>query len=356
MGAVKLAYVDAFKVRGVWRHYFRRSRKHKRIPLPGRPGDAEFMRAYELALSESEPSKPSPAGTLVAGSFDALAAAYSGSAGFLILSPNTRATYRGIIDRFLASTARNGRRHGELRIAGMKSRNVRDIIDDKFKSSGPWAANNLLKVLRPLLAFAVQHDWCAKNPTEGIKPLKAHTEGFRPWSEEDIEQFEQHHASGTRARLALALLLYTAQRRGDVVRMGRQHIGKNAKGEPIMRVRQNKTKAALVLPMHSKLRAEIAAHTASNNLTFLLNKWNKPFSAAGFGNWFREVCDEAGLRGLSAHGLRKAAARRLAEAGCSPHHIMAMTGHKSLAEVARYTWSVDQERMANEAMDRIEQE
>lgn len=354
MGTVKLAYFESFQVRGVWRYYFRRSRKHKRIPLPGRPGDAEFMRAYERALSESEPSKSPRAGTLIAGSFDALAAAYYGSAGFLILSSNTRTTYRGIIERFLASKAANGRRHGELRIDGMKGRNVRSIINDKFKSSGPWAANNLLKVLRQLLAFAVDHDWCPDNPTKGVKPIKAHTDGFTSWSEENIEQFEQHHASGTRARLALALLLYTSQRRGDVVRMGRQHVGKGATGKPTIRVRQNKTKAMLVLPMHSKLRAEIAAHATKNNLTFLLNKWDKPFSAAGFGNWFREVCDEAGLHGLSAHGLRKAAARRLAEAGCSPHQIMAMTGHKSLAEVARYTFSVDQERMAHEAMDRIE--
>jgi integrase len=356
MGTVKLAYVDAFLVRGVWRYYFRRSRKHKRIPLPGRPGDAEFMRAYERALSESGPSKPSHAGTLVAGSFDALAAAYYGSAGFLILSPNTRTTYRGIIERFLASTAKNGRRHGELRIAGMKSRNVRDIIDDKFKSSGPWAANNLLKVLRQLLEFAVAHDWCADNPTKGIKPIKAHTDGFRSWSEENIEQFENYHASGTRARLALALLLYTSQRRSDIVRMGRQHVGKGAKGKPTIRVRQDKTKETLAIPMHHKLRAEIAAHSAINNLTFLLTSRGKPFSAASFGNWFREVCDEAGLQGLSAHGLRKAAARRMAEAGCTPHQIMSVTGHKSLAEVARYTFSANQERMANEAMDRIEPE
>lgn len=355
MATVKLAYVDRFRdAHGIWRYYFRRSRGSKRIPLPGHPGESEFMRAYELACAEYGQRISSRSPAIIAGSFDALAAAYYGSAGFLILSPNTRTTYRGIIDRFLSAEAKDGRRYGALRVAGMQSRNVRIIIDDKFKSSGPWAANNLLKVLRGMLTFAVDRGWCEDNPTKNIKPLKAHTDGFAAWSEEHIAQFENYHASGTRARLALALLLYTAQRRGDVVEMGRQHVGKGAKGKPTIRVRQNKTKAKLAIPMHHKLCAEIAAHGAADNLTFLLNRWGRPFTAAGFGNWFREMCDEAGLRGLSAHGLRKAAARRLADAGCSPHQIMAITGHKTLAEVARYTWSVDQERMANEAMDRIE--
>jgi integrase len=60
-----------------------------------------------------------------------------------------------------------------------------------------------------------------------------------------------------------------------------------------------------------------------------------------------------GLSGCSAHGLRKAAARRLAEAGCSTHEIAAITGHASLKEVARYTEAADRKRLAKSAMAKI---
>lgn len=83
----------------------------------------------------------------------------------------------------------------------------------------------------------------------------------------------------------------------------------------------------IVVPLHLRLAAEIDASAATDNLTFLLTKWGRPFSAPGFGNWFRDVCDGAELTGLSAYGLRKAAARRLAEAGCTPHQIQSITGH-----------------------------
>jgi integrase len=145
----------------------------------------------------------------------------------------------------------------------------------------------------------------------------------------------------------LALLLYTGQRRGDVVLMGRQHVT----GDSI-RVVQGKTGARLLIPTHAKLREAIDA-TPKDNLTFLMTEYGKPFSAPGFGNAFREWCDAAGLYGLSAHGLRKAAARRLAEAGCTASQIAAVTGHKTLSEVARYTAAADQVRLARDALDRI---
>jgi hypothetical protein len=73
--------------------------------------------------------------------------------------------------------------------------------------------------------------------------------------------------------------------------------------------------------------------------------------SAGFGNWFRDQCNEAGLpKHCSAHGLRKAACRRLAEAGCTAHQIAAISGHASLREVERYTKAVDQARLAKDAI------
>jgi integrase len=141
------------------------------------------------------------------------------------------------------------------------------------------------------------------------------------------------------------LLLYTGQRRSDVVKMGRQHI----RGGKIA-VRQQKTDEPLLIPMHPKLYAAIEA-TPAEHLTFLTTVQGRPFTPAGFTNWFRDMCNEAGLpNGLSAHGLRKAMCRRLAEAGCSEKLIAAISGHRTLQH---YTKAADQERMAVAAINKL---
>ena len=211
------------------------------------------------------------------------------------------------------------------------------------------AARNLLKAMRGLLAFAVAEGFRTDDPSEGIKLPAVKTDGIATWTEAQIEQFEAAHAVGTRARLALALLLYSAQRRSDVVRMGRQHVR-----DGVLHVRQDKTGAVLDIPIHPRLAAVIAG-SRTGDLTFLVTDAGRPFTAAEFGNWFREQCDAAGLpKKCSAHGLRKAACRRLAEAGCTVHQIAAISGHKSLSEVQRYTQAADQARLAREAMRTVQ--
>ena len=114
-------------------------------------------------------------------------------------------------------------------------------------------------------------------------------------------------------------------------------------------VRQEKTGASLLIPIAPEL-AEALALVPRTNMTFLLTERGAPFTAAGFGNWIRDRCDEAGLPQCSAHGLRKLAATRLANAGCSEREIMAITGHKSVSEVSRYVKAADQDRLAGQAM------
>jgi integrase len=110
--------------------------------------------------------------------------------------------------------------------------------------------------------------------------------------------------------------------------------------------------AHLEIPMHPKLR-EIIDATPSGHLTFLVTAYGKPYTAPGFGNWFRELCDEAGCPDVSAHGLRKAAARRLAEMNCTVHEIAAITGHATIAEVQRYTKAAERKRLARSAMKKL---
>jgi integrase len=98
---------------------------------------------------------------------------------------------------------------------------------------------------------------------------------------------------------------------------------------------------------------EALKSTARTNMTFLVTEFGKPFVAGGFGNWIRRKCDEAGLPQCSAHGLRKLAATRLADVGCSVPEIMAITGHKSLSQIATYIKERDQARLAQQAMAKL---
>jgi integrase len=200
------------------------------------------------------------------------------------------------------------------------------------------------------MKFAVELGLCKVDPTQGIERIKAKAGRIHTWTEVEIAQFEAHHPVGSRPRLAMALLLYSGQRRSDVVRMGPQHIRNG-----LLFVRQQKTgmeksDEVLEIPVHPQL-ARIIAASESGNLAFLVTNSGAPFSVAGFGNLFRDWCDKAGLpAACSAHGLRKAACRRLAEAGCSAPQIAAINGHKTLAEVQRYVEAANKAKLAQAAM------
>ena len=326
------AYVDRH---GRGRYYFRRA-GYKKVALPGLPFSTEFMDAYEAA-KDGAPRMEVGAKRSKPGSVAAAVACYLSYVPFTRLAAETRRTRKNILERFREQ-------HGEKRSAMLRPEHVQRMVDAKAET--PQAANNLLKTLRPFMAFCLKQRLITQDPTRGVKGAKIKTDGYRTWSEADIEAFVSRYPIGSRPRLALALLLYTAQRRGDVVTFGRQHIRGG-----VLHLRQSKTGKPLAIPVHANLQAVLDA-TASDHLTFLTTAYGKPFSPAGFTNWFRGCCVEANLpRGLSAHGLRKAACRRLAEAGCSANLIASVSGHKSLREVQRYTEAADQARMARDHED-----
>ena len=290
MTRIRLQFVHAFHDRhGKLRHYFRRP-GFKQTPLVGPPGSAEFMEAYQAALAG-------------------------------LTTP-----------------------HQEVGVSRTRREDAHRLLG-KMK---PGGARNWLKTLRGLLVFAVAEGFRADDPTHGIKLQPLKSAGIPAWTEEEIAQFEAHYPIGTKARLAFALLLDTAQRTGDVVRMGRQHVQSGA-----IHIRQNKTGETLAIPIYPSLQAVLdATPCALHNMTFLMTARGKPFTAAGFGDWFRDRCNKAGLpKRCTAHGLRKAAARRLAEEGATTHQIASMTGHRSLSEVQRYTSAANQAKLAREAVE-----
>jgi integrase len=146
----------------------------------------------------------------------------------------------------------------------------------------------------------------------------------------------------------MALMLYTGQRKSDAVKMGWQHVKANR-----IAVVQKKTGSMVDIPIHPELK-RVLEGTPRGNLTFLMTEHGRPFTANGFGNWMRDRCDEAGLPQCTSHGLRKAMAKRLAEAGCSVNEIMAITGHATEGEVIRYTKEARKTLLADNAMTALQ--
>lgn len=275
---------------------------------------------------------------LVPGSVHALSVAYYSSADFQRLKPRTQRTYKGILDRYRD-------KYGDYPVDQLEPRHIRAQMDRM--ADKPAAANNMLKVLRAVMRYAFERGMVRSDPTAGVKMLRYQVEGFHTWTEAEIGAFEACWPVGTKERLALDLLLYTAQRSGDVRVMTLPQV----QGGRVL-VRQEKTGQMVDIPLHSRLEASLALRQGGH-VVLLTNRSGKPFTEKGFGNWIKKAAVKAGLPHCSAHGLRKAAARRLAEAGCTVHEIMSITGHQSLKEVERYTREAARRGLADTAITRI---
>ncbi len=122
-----------------------------------------------------------------------------------------------------------------------------------------------------------------------------------------------------------------------------------------IRVVQQKTGAVLWVPLHSDLIATLQGG-AQGRMYLIKTRDNKPRAVKGFYNWFKAACRKAGVdQKLSPHGLRKTAATRLSDVGCSAAEICAITGHKSIAEMEKYIRDRDQMHLADSAITRLEQ-
>jgi integrase len=199
----------------------------------------------------------------------------------------------------------------------------------------PGAANDVLKKLKLLLHFAIDNGWRKDDPTLRVKGF---AEGeFHTWTDEEIARFEACWSVGSRERTAFALLLFTGQRASDVKAMDWADTV-----DGTIHVIQGKTGERLWIPMHPELQAALNVWGRSSP-NILTSSFGQPFTDKGFSNFMADKIEAAGLpERCVTHGLRKAAARRLAEAGCSASEIASITGHRTLKEVERYTKAAEQ--------------
>jgi integrase len=324
------AYLDRH---GKARHYFRQPGR-KAVPLLGLPGSDEFMAAYGQALADT-PRVEIAARQTRAGSINAMIVGYVGSAAFASLAPASQKTYRRIFE---------GMRHayGDMSVATLARKHVIKMLD--AKKDTPSEARNFLRCLRLITQYALNIGIREDDPTAGLRVKLPKGDGYHTWTEDEIAAFQAAYAVGSKPRLALELLLGTALRCADVIKLGRGHVRNGT-----ISVTAQKTKTALAIPITTELAEAINAAAPSEHVTFLINERGGGFSAKRFGQWFTEQCARVGLKG-SPHGLRKAACRRLAEAGCTAPEIAAISGHASLNEVARYIAKADRAKLARNAM------
>ncbi len=339
MTAVKLPHLNRMRDRhGKVRFYFRRD--GKRTPLPGAPGSPEFMVAYQAALGAKPP--PVAAGRDAAGTFSALIASWYGTAKFKQHAEGTRRTYRYDAERFRA-------KHGQKRVADLQPRHVETWMDAMAET--PAAANKLRQFLRQLMKHAVKTKLitAAENPMRDVERLKSNNpDGFPQWGAEHIARFRAHWSVGSKPRLALELLLCTAARRSDAVRLRPQDIEGGC-----IKFTAKKTGEPVGIPISAELREAWDAMPVRPLRVFLATEYGKPFTGGGFYNWFTARAREAEIpKGLGVHGLRKSAACHLAEQGFSVPEIAALGGWKSLALVQHYTRGVDRARMLRNALAR----
>lgn len=321
---------------GKTRIYFRRG-NGPRVALPGPPGSPEFEAAYADALAGNIAARrgrraPDPPGTI-----GALCVSNYASPEFRDLRETSKAGYRSRIEIIRIA-------HAHRTLSGMTREGIVTKILQPFVDR-PGQRLAILKILRVLIRHAIEIGWLKHDPSLGIKRPKIGE--IRSWTEEEIAQFELRWPIGTRERLAFALMLYTGQRRSDVHRM--------SWGTPAaMTLTQQKTGARLTIPIHADLCA-ILATAPRDHVTILNTAFGKPFTVDGFSTFMREAIKAAGLPlECQPHGLRKAAGRRLAEAGCTSRQIMAILGHKTLSEAERYTRAADQVELAQAAILKLE--
>jgi integrase len=352
---IDLPYLSRNKDRhGNVRLYARRNGGYVRIRE--KPGTPEFLAAYAAALERLGAPKDTPGPNareqFPKGTLGWLGTQYFASEEFKALDAQSQKTRRGVIEECFEEPHKDDdpERIGNCPLVHLAARHIKRLRDLKMIAGLKGAANNRRKYLSAMFGWAVEQDppLLKSNPARDVRRVRYATSGFHTWTPDEVQQFEERHPVGTKARLALALLLYTGARRGDMVKLGKQHVR-----EGWLRFVPNKT-------LYKRDRtsekpwlpclAEIVAASPCGDLTYLVTEYGKPFTAKGFGNWFRDRCNEAGLPQCTAHGLRKAGATLAAENGATTNQLMAIFDWDTPAQAKVYTEAADRKRMAGEAM------
>lgn len=298
-------------------------------------GSAEFRAEYEALLAGSAVARSaSQAGTVAW-----LIEQYLGSLKFRNLSDSRRRSIRSELD-WLRGQA------GDLPFARLGVKHIEALM---AKKAGPVAANTVKKNLSMLFNFAARKlEYKGPNPARSAEKMTTNPLGYHTWTSAEIDRFLVRHGPGTKARLVLLLSLNTGMSRTDLSRLGWQHV-KDGR----IAYRRAKTSVAADLPILPALAEELAR--VPRDRAFLITQDNKPegYKPETLGNWFRDRCDEAGVPG-SLHGLRKAGATMLANAGASDWEVAAYLAHTDTKQASTYTKTANRAKLTDSGFAKAE--
>lgn len=343
-----------FDRHGNERIYARRDGRKTRLRGPMFSGEfwADYRAWVEGELKPATGPRVKPAAE---GTFRWLCESYYVSPRFLADAPRTRYVKRLRLDEICARAATRGEAtFGDMPFAQIEARHIDKLLEDKIRAGHPHGAGNDLKALKALFRWAYdapQVPYRSNPCAEVAIPRGADTGGHHSWTPDERDQFRKAHPIGTKARLALELMLLTGVRRSDLHKIGRPHIRSTPDGEVIsfvMTKGSHRRRKTLTLPILPALRTVLdASKDILGELTFLTTQWNKPYTVNGIGNWFKRQCEAAGLPDeCTAHGVRKLAAATMAENGATALQLMAVFGWTKIEQAEVYTRAVDQVLMA----------
>lgn len=330
-------------------------RRHgKRIRIREKEGTEAFAKAYAAAL-EVLGDRAAAATTAfnghAKGTLGWLGAKYFASGAFKKLAEKSRQARRSCLEECFREprTDDDPDPMGNCPLRYVTAQKIRRLVE--LRSEHPGAAANRRKHLSALCGWGVEHDFLPMNPARDVTTVKSTTGGFYTWTVADVAQFEARWPIGTKPRLALALLLFTGARRQDMVTFGRQMV-RDGWLRYIPKKTLYKRRDVSQKPWLPELAAIVEA-SPCGSLTFLETAYGQPFTPAGFGGWFRDRCDDAGLPQCTAHGLKKAGATIAAENGATASQLMAIFDWSTISQAEVYTRAADRKRMAGEAMSKI---
>ncbi|MDW5313769.1 tyrosine-type recombinase/integrase [Rhizobium sp. PL01] len=309
-----------------------------KVALPGPLLSEAFWKAYHSAMAgETLPKDGAGSSKTVKGTINDGLAKYYQSADFINSATATQRNYKSVLEPFRKD-------HGDKPLESLKREHINAILDKRAKTSTAQA-KNLGKRLSTFMKFCVDFGLLQQNPMIGVKKIKHEETHYEMWEDADIAKFRQHWKPGTPQRVALEILVYTGLRRSDAVKLGPQHVK-----DGTISITAQKTGVELYIPVHPLLREALAGHE-KRHLVYIVTMHGASRSEKAFTNWLKEAATDAGLPDhRSPHGLRRAACRALAEAGCTVWEIMSITGHQSIKEVEGYVADIDKKKLANSAM------
>lgn len=256
------------------------------------------------------------------------------------LKPSTRRQHENVMRPVLAAA-------GKEPFTAVNRKSI--VAGRERRIATPSQARKFLDAMRGLFRWALETDHIKVDPTAGVKnPQKPKNNGFPIWTEEDVEAYQRRWPIGTRQRVWLDVLLYTGLRRGDAVKIGRQHV---RDGVATLRTEKGGETIEVTLPILDVLKQTLDAGP-TGDLAWICGEGGRPFVKEAFGNVFSEAARAAGVR-KSAHGVRKIAATTAANNGATVAELEAIFGWQGGRMAALYTKSADRRRLAKAAMEKL---